>query len=156
MKACNGHYCRLRPKKRRKKRSDRGAATSWTTNRSLSFGLLAANLAGGRGFRRQMTALFHRGQLQASPCLMLSQNVKKADFTESNFNMLKYYASSDARRPQCRDNKDLRRAHDLSIIPSRRLVSVRKLLPEGLEEIRHGLPNKRLSGTSFNFLIWEK
>jgi len=24
-----------------------------------------------------------------------------------------------------------------------------------LEEIRHGLPNKRLSGTSFNFLIWK-
>ena len=26
---------------------------------------------------------------------------------------------------------------------------------KALEEIRHGLPNKRLSGTSFNFLIWK-
>jgi len=34
-------------------------------------------------------------------------------------------------------------------------VSVRKLLLKALDENQHGLPSKRLSGTSFDFVVWK-
>ena len=35
------------------------------------------------------------------------------------------------------------------------LVSVRNLLLKALDESQHGLPSKRLSGTSFDFVVWK-